>query len=47
MTEAAVVELANLTIRYGAKLAADNVSLTVPRGSVYALLGRNGAGKLR
>jgi ABC-type multidrug transport system ATPase subunit len=36
-----------LTVRYGrAKTAAaDRVSLSVPRGSVFALLGRNGAGK--
>lgn len=34
-----------VTIRYGALTAADAVSLEVPRGCVYALLGRNGAGK--
>lgn len=34
-----------LTVRYGKRTAVDAVSLTVPRGAVYALLGRNGAGK--
>src|SRR6185436_4936005 len=33
------------TVRYGRHVALDDVSLLVPRGSVYALLGRNGAGK--
>jgi len=34
-----------VTIRYGSKVAVDNGTLSVARGSVYALLGRNGAGK--
>jgi ABC-2 type transport system ATP-binding protein len=34
-----------LTVRYGTKVALDQVSLSVARGSVYALLGRNGSGK--
>jgi len=34
-----------VTIRYGKKVAVDDVTLSVPRGCVYALLGRNGAGK--
>jgi ABC-2 type transport system ATP-binding protein len=34
-----------LTVRYAKALAVDDVTLRVPRGSVYALLGRNGAGK--
>jgi ABC-2 type transport system ATP-binding protein len=34
-----------VTVRYGRTVAADAVSLEVPRGSVSALLGRNGAGK--
>jgi ABC-type multidrug transport system ATPase subunit len=40
-----VIDIDGLTVRYGRKTAVDNVSLNVPRGSVYALLGRNGAGK--
>ncbi|MGH9398972.1 MAG: ABC transporter ATP-binding protein [Thermoanaerobaculia bacterium] len=35
----------NLTVRYGRAVACDDVSLWAPRGAVYALLGRNGAGK--
>lgn len=45
MSEPDVVRLEDLTIRYDKTLAVDGVSLSVPRGSVYALLGRNGAGK--
>jgi ABC-2 type transport system ATP-binding protein len=35
----------NLSKRYRKHLALDKLSLTVPEGSVYALLGANGAGK--
>ena len=41
----AVVELRGLTVRYGRRSILDGVSLSVARGSVYALLGRNGVGK--
>ena len=34
-----------LTVRYGRATACAGVSLSVARGAVYALLGRNGAGK--
>jgi ABC-2 type transport system ATP-binding protein len=34
-----------LTRRFGAKVALDQVSLTVPRGAVFGLVGENGAGK--
>lgn len=34
-----------LTVRYGKTTACQDVSLSVSRGAVYALLGRNGAGK--
>jgi ABC-2 type transport system ATP-binding protein len=40
-----VVKLEGLTIRYGKETAVEDLSLEVPKGSVYALLGRNGAGK--
>lgn len=40
-----VVALDRLTVRYGKACVLDGVSLAVPRGTVYALLGRNGAGK--
>jgi ABC-2 type transport system ATP-binding protein len=40
-----LIEVADLTVRYGRRTALDGVSFAVPAGSVYALLGRNGAGK--
>lgn len=40
-----VVEVRNLTRRYGDILAVDHISFTVNRGEVVALLGPNGAGK--
>jgi ABC-2 type transport system ATP-binding protein len=47
MTADAAVPLSTdrLTVRYGRRPVLEDVSLTVPRGSVYVLLGRNGAGK--
>jgi ABC-type multidrug transport system ATPase subunit len=40
-----VVRTHELTKRYGERLAADRVSMTVRRGEVYGFLGPNGAGK--
>ncbi|HVE72576.1 MAG TPA: ABC transporter ATP-binding protein [Thermoanaerobaculia bacterium] len=40
-----VIAADGVTVRYGKKTAVDGVSLAVAEGSVYALLGRNGAGK--
>jgi len=45
MTTENAIEISNVTIRYGRLTAVDNVTFSVPRGSVSALLGRNGAGK--
>jgi ABC-2 type transport system ATP-binding protein len=39
------IRVENLNVRYGRALACADVSLSVPAGAVYALLGRNGAGK--
>lgn len=39
------IRVDRVSVRYGKRLAVDDVSLSVPQGSVYALLGRNGAGK--
>lgn len=39
------IEIQDLSRRYGPKLALDNVSLSVPRGCVFGLLGESGAGK--
>ena len=40
-----VVELRRVTRKFGDKTALDDVSLTVPRGGVFGLIGGNGAGK--
>lgn len=45
MTGENVVRIDSLTVRYGRTIAVDSASVDVPRSSVYALLGRNGAGK--
>src|ERR1700694_1299411 len=39
------IEIDHLTKRYGSTIAVDNVTLSVPKGSVCGLLGPNGAGK--
>lgn len=44
-TEKCVLEVRNLTRRYNAKVALDDFSLSVPKGCVYGLLGKSGAGK--
>src|SRR6185369_13370889 len=43
MTDAIVTE--RLTKHYGGRRVVDSLDLRVPQGSVYGLLGRNGAGK--
>ena len=40
-----LLEVADLTYRYGERVAVDHVSLVVRRGEVFGLLGPNGAGK--
>ena len=40
-----LVELRNLTFGYGERVILDNISLTVPRGKVTALMGASGGGK--
>jgi ABC-2 type transport system ATP-binding protein len=41
----AVIEIADVIRRFGLRLALDHVSLTIPRGVVFGLVGENGAGK--
>lgn len=40
-----IVDIRRLTRQFGNKTALDDVSLTVPRGGVFGLIGGNGAGK--
>jgi ABC-2 type transport system ATP-binding protein len=40
-----VIDVSELTRRFGAKTALAAVSVSVPRGAVYGLVGANGAGK--
>jgi ABC-2 type transport system ATP-binding protein len=39
------IEIRRLSRRFAGRLAVDDLSMTVPAGSVYGFLGRNGAGK--
>ncbi|HAH47366.1 MAG TPA: ABC transporter ATP-binding protein, partial [Planctomycetaceae bacterium] len=40
-----VIEISNLSRRFGKKQALSDVSLSVPEGCVFGLVGENGAGK--
>src|SRR5262244_2287606 len=40
-----MIELRNITKRFGAVLANDRVSIKVPPGTIHAIVGENGAGK--
>ncbi len=40
-----MIELVNVTKRYGPKVAVEGLNLTVPAGELFAFLGPNGAGK--
>ncbi|MHA1220143.1 MAG: ABC transporter ATP-binding protein [Candidatus Heimdallarchaeota archaeon] len=45
MDKELIIETINLCKNFGSKQIVRNVSLKVPKGSIYALLGPNGAGK--
>lgn len=40
-----MIELRNVQKKFGSRLAVDDLTLTVPRGEIFGLLGHNGAGK--
>jgi len=40
-----VIQLTNVSKKFGKRLAVDSLSLSVPTGEIYGLLGHNGAGK--
>ena len=40
-----MIEIKNVTKKYGDKIALDNVSFTVNDGDIFAFIGHNGAGK--
>jgi len=40
-----MIELKNLTKKYGELVAVNNVNLTIPAGKIFGFLGPNGAGK--
>lgn len=41
----AILEMHDVTKRFGKQLVLDHVNLTIQRGDIYGLIGRNGAGK--
>ena len=45
MEQKIALELRNITKTFGDFTALDNLSMTVPKGTVYGLVGPNGAGK--
>src|SRR5687767_5199390 len=45
MTDESVIQISELSRRFGTKAALASVSLSLPRGAVYGLVGANGAGK--
>jgi ABC-2 type transport system ATP-binding protein len=45
MLDVPMLKIENLVKKYGEKIAVNDVSLTIPKGSFFGLLGQNGAGK--
>ena len=44
-TDSTIIQLEQVTKRFGSKLAVSPISLKINRGSIVAILGPNGAGK--
>ena len=40
-----MIEIKNVTKKYGENIALNNVSFEVPDGEIFAFIGHNGAGK--
>ena len=40
-----IIELSDVTKTFGSVVAVDNLSLKVPKGSIYGFIGPNGSGK--
>ncbi|MDR1789670.1 MAG: ATP-binding cassette domain-containing protein, partial [Opitutaceae bacterium] len=40
-----IIRIRDLTVRHGARVALDNITVSIPCGSLPALIGPNGAGK--
>ncbi len=40
-----MLKIENLTVKYGEKVAVDNLSLHILKGEIYGFIGHNGAGK--
>ncbi len=40
-----MIEIRNISKRYGTQLCLDDVSLTFEEGKIYGMVGENGAGK--
>ena len=40
-----LLEVKNVTVRFGGLIALDNVDFLIQKGSIYGLIGPNGAGK--
>ena len=40
-----IIELQNITKRFNGLIAVNNLSLNVPKGSIYGFIGPNGSGK--